>query len=203
MTINQIAETVHENAVRHGFWDAPVSDELAIALIHSEWSEALEELRAGRPMVYGLILDGSNDATPCLTEDAAEIRTRGLKPEGVAVELIDGCIRILDLFGAKGWMVRNNADDAPSTLKSLYEDEDIRAETSIDAAHLIARLHMATSEALKELQKGDEQEAMYCLMVAICDAMRWIDARGLDPMALLALKHDDNVTRPIRHGKRF
>lgn len=202
MIINQIAKTVHENAVRHGFWDAPVSDELAIALIHSEWSEALEELRAGRPMVYGLILDDSDESHQ-LTEDAAEIRVRGLKPEGVAVELIDGCIRILDLFGAKGWMVRNNADDAPSTLESLYEDEDIRAETSIDAAHLIARLHMATSEALKELQTGDELEAMYCLMVAICDAMSWIDARGMDPMALLALKHDYNVTRPIRHGKRF
>lgn len=79
MRINSLVEMAHENAVNHNFWNPPMPFPTAIALIHSELSEALEEDRKGMPMVY---------------------HNKGnKKPEGVAVELADAVIRICDLCG--------------------------------------------------------------------------------------------------------
>ena len=60
MEIKDIVQKAHDNAVKHGFWDPPLPFGTAIALIHSELSEALEEERAGNrirpgdpvPMIY-------------------------------------------------------------------------------------------------------------------------------------------------------
>lgn len=44
-----VAISVNRNAVDHGFWDADRSDAEAIALMHSELSEALESIRHSHP----------------------------------------------------------------------------------------------------------------------------------------------------------
>ena len=41
MEINEMVKKAHENAVNHGFWNPPLDFGTAIALIHSELSEAL------------------------------------------------------------------------------------------------------------------------------------------------------------------
>lgn len=74
-------EKLHANAVEHGWWEGgevPSPDEIGskLALIHSEVSEALEELRSGRGLA-SRIEDG--------------------KPEGFVVELADVVIRCADL----------------------------------------------------------------------------------------------------------
>lgn len=51
MEIKTLVAKAHENAVKHGFWEPPLSFGTAIALIHSELSEALEEERNGNPDV--------------------------------------------------------------------------------------------------------------------------------------------------------
>lgn len=70
---------VHRTAVEHGWWDVerPVLE--AIALIHAELSEAVEDYRK---------LDGS--LTKVYRNDSGKI-------EGFGVELADAIIRILDL----------------------------------------------------------------------------------------------------------
>ena len=79
--LNDFAADVHMNAKQKG-WHDEVRSALEIhALIHSEISEATEEVRAGKPERY--IENG--------------------KPEGEAVELVDAVIRIADYFQAKGW----------------------------------------------------------------------------------------------------
>lgn len=81
--LDSLMRKIHDDNVKKGFWDNPKrSFGESIALIHSELSEALEEDRAGSPDLY--------------------IKGENLKPEGVAVELVDALIRILDLLGSMG-----------------------------------------------------------------------------------------------------
>lgn len=75
--LNELAAKIHKNAVEHGWWEEERSFGDIISLCHSELSEALEEDRNGKPLEY--YLEG--------------------KPEGVAVEMIDCIIRILDWCG--------------------------------------------------------------------------------------------------------
>ena len=80
MTIDEIAKDIHENAKKHGWWDDERSFGEIIALCHSELSEALEAYRNHEPLIW-------------LNED---------KPDGIAVEMIDCMIRILDYLKKEG-----------------------------------------------------------------------------------------------------
>ena len=95
MTVNEFAKEVHENAAAHGWWETARSFPEVAALIHSEVSEALEEWRDGNPAIYGCC--GIPGAV-CEFEGACDKdeKTGTCKPEGVAVELCDAIIRILD-----------------------------------------------------------------------------------------------------------
>lgn len=111
MTISELVTRAHDNAVKHGFWDPAPAFGTAIALIHSELSEALEEDRAGRPETWYKCTAGNGDGTMCnpkrwidcdMAGKESRCPFRNAKPEGVAVELADAVIRIADLCGHLG-----------------------------------------------------------------------------------------------------
>jgi NTP pyrophosphatase (non-canonical NTP hydrolase) len=80
MTINELTKEIHDNAVAHGWWDEPRSFAEVMALCVSELAEALEEDRAGHWLIW----------------------YNKEKPEGIAVEMADCIIRILDWAGQAG-----------------------------------------------------------------------------------------------------
>lgn len=108
MNINELAKEVHENAVKHGWWDKPPTLPEALCLIHAELSEALEEYRNGAPLVYGTCVLAAEDckfSSNCDNvgrPDAGGEKEGACKPEGIAVELADVILRTLDLMAALG-----------------------------------------------------------------------------------------------------
>lgn len=98
MDIKTIAALIHINAVEHGWWDKKRELPEIIALCHSELSEALEEYRSGHPDEWHRCNMGM--AGPCNPDCEQylepECPFRNPKPEGIAVELADCIIRILD-----------------------------------------------------------------------------------------------------------
>ncbi len=89
MRLNDMAKAAHNNSRKHGFWDGdfdmaklPIERiGLALALIHSEVSEALEDARKA---------------------NMESLRPTGGKPTGFPTELADIVIRVGDLCGAMG-----------------------------------------------------------------------------------------------------
>lgn len=113
MNLNDLAKDIHANAQAHGWWEEPRSFGEIIALCHSELSEALEEYRNDKPALYctckhptygcadGYICE-TPDIKKCPAADIANDLCKYAKPEGVATELADCVIRILDYCAYAG-----------------------------------------------------------------------------------------------------
>lgn len=212
MTMNEVVREIHKNAVDHGWWDGERGIAEIYALIHSEWSEALEEARAGRDDVWFacnecLVCDKVSREECGRYDPAMVCDYRGAKPEGICVELIDGVIRILDYVGYKS----ESIDYGELTMNDylhqvcMYGDEATRDEWAEmqgdNVGALVMHLHRETADAGRKVQAYN----MYLgkLMSAVLMVWMWIEGRGLDPMQLLIEKHEYNVTRPYKHGKKF
>ena len=189
MNLNDFAKEVHQNAVEHGWWDEERSFGEIVALCHSELSEALEEYRAGRPLVYG---DGfSMDRR--ITE-LPDIMALQLKPEGIAVELADCVIRILDWFGKSDV----NVDDVMAAGENFRSLVAGRNNTTFGG--LIADLHLCLSTAYQRHINGYSWSAFPYMGLCVTLVIDWMEAAREDAESILLLKHQYNKTRPYRHG---
>ena len=211
MLISELAKAVHENAVEHGWWDEDREAPEIIALIHSEWSEALEEARADRPLVWYACGESNNSLIVCNPQDEYECRMYGRekeceyrqnKPEGIAVELIDGCIRILDYAGELKTEFKEG-DGSLSEIESLYTESNI-SKVPEKLPELVAYLHMYTSSSIGARGYRDFGiPDILALVSAMAVALSWVKKQGLDPLAILLEKHEFNKSRPYKHGKKF
>lgn len=191
MSLNELAKEAHQIAVEHGFWDPEPSFGDLVALMHSELSEALEEYRAGNrirpgeptPMVYysgrGYV---ATDTTECCK-----------KPEGIAVELADCIIRILDWAGHEG----TNVDYYIKTMESTRDHKSVFDE---DFGDFISFCHTILSNAY--IQKDELGRGM-CLCLEIIYILEWAEKERVDMEAVIREKMEYNRTRPYRHGGKL
>lgn len=201
--INEFAQEVHDNAVSHGWWETERELYEVLALIHAEWSEALEEDRAGRPMVWHECEDGTfeklvicENCPECYySKNVGACVYLNKKPEGVAVELIDGVIRILDYCGRKGIKIP----------KDLEEYEWYLESWDIPVSKVVSMLHsnIVYSYAYYDDADGDDEMHEGYLFMAIASVFRWIKEKGLDPVKIMKDKHEYNRTRPYKHNKHY
>lgn len=202
LNLNQFAQEVHQNAVNHGWWEEERSRASVRALMHCEISEAVESARNHEPDHWHLcpFTHGSCEMQtvhehpfgPRCDSCGPEMR----KPEGVAVELIDFCIRALDYLAHEEWLFQPSHDTPDKLIRfSLedYDDEDCEDVTSLSAADLADVLH-----ALVSLDRIIRDKM--AIVDAIGITFAWVQARGLDPVELMLEKHAYNKTRPYKHG---
>ena len=116
LDINEFAKEIHANARDHGWWEEERKFPEIVALCHSELSEALEEYRDGKPNVY---VNVSLEYLP-VEERVLPRLLVGQKPEGMAVEMADCIIRILDWCGKEGI-------DIEAILKAKHEYNKTRS----------------------------------------------------------------------------
>lgn len=188
LDLNAFAKEVHAVAVEHGWWEGEENSDIdtKIALIHAEWSEALEEYRAGRPMVWfecattRLPCDADENKCSCWDGEECCAGDRGSKPEGIAVELVDGCIRILDLMASKD-MDFDQSGYISGGERTLPQ--------------LVAVLHYATAKSAES-----ESEAAIWLNSCIEAVYEWLAEQGVYMDELMRIKHEYNKTRSYRHG---
>lgn len=197
LNLNDFAKEVHAVSVEHGWWEVEENNdaETKLALIHAEWSEALEEYRANRLMVW---FNCVNSGEPCMQEGCGDwedgccaLNELGKKPEGIAIELTDGVIRILDLMAHEGM--------------EFTEVNDLRGKRC-RLPRLVTLLHFCASAADNHIDAHgdwiDEEmdEAAHWLSSCIVAVRNWLKEQGEDLGELLRMKHEYNKTRSYRHG---
>lgn len=191
MNITEWAKEIHENAVKHGWWETQRSTGEVIALIHSELSEALEEARDNRPMMYVLGPNGEEICTPCYFN--------GRKPEGIAVELADAVIRVLDMAEHVGMPLR----DYNAARQEVESVRDVAPKIFGDFGTSIAFLHSIVSDLLRASIEGDANDTISAALGIIAYIEEYLVYRGLDLWQVIELKHNYNKGRPYKHGKAF
>lgn len=119
-SINSLTKEMNDIALSKGFWDNPPSVGESIALMHSELSEALEEAREGRSVAetyyeckYETICPYNQKVAGSCRSDKP-IRCVHAKPCGIATELADCVIRIMDFCG------RNRIDLEKAISEKAY-----------------------------------------------------------------------------------
>lgn len=217
MKWNKLRNDVHQVAVEHGWWERPLTFSEIIVMCHSELSEAMEEFRAGRPMVYcdgkktnAACEDGGCTGIDCLKEFP------GRKPEGVAVELGDCILRILDYMGRVGGdvdgIMRRMWGAAPSPVNDKPLPDLVAgchyllssAYASQRQAEMVGRKKNGKVKPARQFHpfrvRGYERSARDKMVACILDIMRWANANGVDMEEIITAKNAYNKTREYRHG---
>lgn len=178
--LNQLRDEIHQNAVEHGWWEEERSYAEIIALCHSELSEALEEYRNNMPMAYYYGQDGILRQQVIKTDIE---NANGRKPEGIAIELADCIIRILDYCGYKGIDIQEALDwrKAGNDTYTLPE--------------LVTQCHFLISMAFSHTPTQDLYFAECINLIQF-----WCKENGIDLNEMIRIKHEYNKNRPFRHG---
>lgn len=193
LNLNEFAKEIHANACDKGFWDEPRPLDELCALMISELAEALEEARAGRPMEwYGCAMEfignGMCEGGKCDFQKGEPCIAKGHKPEGIAVEMADCAIRIMDYLGSVEYELEEFDDfDDPVDISTAF----MRVVSEIVKARIYHKNYFGIS-----LENAMLENALHHIL-------SWFEANGLDFEDIARRKHEYNKTRERLHGKLF
>lgn len=193
--INELINDIHRNAVNHGWWEEERSRAEIYALIHSELSEALEEYRNRRPMIYYILEMEQGDGT-ISQEICTDFDNKFLspyKPEGIAVELADVVIRILDYLGSKKEDLWHPYCGVYEMLKKCLDDRENAS---------IARLVLSGHYYLVKAFNNRAHESL-SLIIYMAQIEKWLELNKIDLEEIIKIKHEYNKTRPYKHGGKL
>ena len=174
---------VHQTAVEHGWWESERDPREAVALMHSELSEALEQARMGRPMMY------SNPEKP-------------EKMEGVGVELIDCVIRVMDFMG------HYDVEYMPKSLRPSYDTSNDPLPILVCMLHSMLSLLFGLGAGDVGINIDDgkimDTTVLGWIFSDVIDVIfGWLRNHGTSPESIFKEKAEYNKSRPYKHGKAF
>lgn len=194
--LNELAKEIHELAVSKGWWEQERSFAEIIALCHSELSEALEEYRNGKSIIYhDCEYHDTRWKCPDKFDGCQYGENKGCmisKLEGIAVELADTIIRILDYCG------KENID-----IDSIIAYGDIgNPPDDFSLPKLIAHSHWKLSMAYESYisYRNDYQDWLVSCIYII---QEWCKLKKVDLDEIIRIKHEYNKTRPYKHGGKI
>lgn len=153
--LKAFAQEVNQLAHEKGWYDPEPTLAEVEACIHSEWSEALQAYRDHDPIKF------------------------------VAIELIDGVLRLLDAAVENGNKYINLMCERITGSQESYDFKEWSAKS---LPYIVWKAH-------EMISRGKRSS---CASAVLC----WIRAQGFDPFQLMREKHEYNKTRPYRHGNK-
>lgn len=200
----QLAERAYNTAYQKGFWEEPRSEETLLMLMVSELSEALEEVRNNEEVMYFRGEGGTTYSTDQVvlsqkkhyfqpiysTDDAI------LKPEGLAIEIADYMIRILDLLGSETTGI--NMGNFESVLGTLFNNSfgmELSGKDDSDKLFTLTRCTVLAGE--------QGYPTGHLLARGLVLAYKFLEGLNMDPIETIGIKMDYNDTRGYKHGKAF
>ena len=190
MNVDEMVQESHSRSTRKGWWTTPEDREIPakLALVHSEFSEALEEYRRGRMEIWFNGVESPKDRA-----EWPNFVSAGHKPEGFVVEIADALIRICDI---SGWLEVPLADRVAEARRILGAHPFRGVGTEV------AWLHNGISVALEAHRAGVYGD-LWIAFGATFGACEFLCSElGLDLDEAIRLKQLFNETRAIRHGGR-
>lgn len=194
-SVARIARHLYAEAEEKGFWKVENAEVKHMAKIHAELSEALEEDRRGRPMLYVDDLETQERIT-----DVAIFR--GRKPEGAAAEIADFAMMSLEL--ARHFMIIDDDefDDIYSMCRDAYEPH-----REWDLPGIVLILHNCLAEATAYIGSFDINEKLFgcqSLLMIVAVAECWLQEKGFQLFDIIQMKLQYNRrNRAYLHGKRY
>lgn len=211
----------HRNAVDKGFWETPPSLAMSRSLLHSEVSEALEDLRASCPLRHVYYPDARGESIPVSERvfyslDESE-RPIGRKPCGIPSEIADVAIRALDFLGSRG--LHNQPDVVAEYIYLLQAYVDVACRKIPATVQLFPADFSKIDSRVKPLSDTNSMVEVLDLMHSMInhvgrkDDGAWVvlalcgyfaEKAGFRLMVIVEEKMTYNAGRPVKHGgKKF
>ena len=190
LDFDKLAAELHADAVERGFWDVPDSMIKHVVKMHSELSEAVQEDRCDRPLLYVDDIEVPERITDIGAFD-------GRKPEGIAAELADFVMMALDMF-AETEVTLNNVltpvrDTGKSDLYVMFMNMPLYS------------LALHCHDALCALISADTAPTDFAAHAFTCivGVELWLEPRGVNLWDVIRLKQEYNRSRPKLHGRKY